>query len=104
MLAEDDTRHAPVTLPFFSNDDDLKAIKEAWRSFDVSLCECSVEEDRSRIMDIIECNSGGLSALNAFIRDMGKAIQEYPETQDNSEGTKLQPEQEAEDDEIVLWI
>merc|ERR1719223_1561610 len=105
LLAWGDAVHPPpIMLPFFSNDDDLEAIREAWRSFDVSLCECSVEEDRSRIMNVMERHSGGSAAFNDFNRDLGEAIQAYPETQDNSEGTKLQPEQEVADDESVRSI
>eukprot|EP00927_Polykrikos_kofoidii_P059352 TRINITY_DN5451_c1_g1_i2.p1 TRINITY_DN5451_c1_g1~~TRINITY_DN5451_c1_g1_i2.p1 ORF type:complete len:586 (+),score=50.55 TRINITY_DN5451_c1_g1_i2:66-1823(+) len=105
MLAEDDTRHAPVLLPLFANDEELRELKGAWRSFDARLCECSVEEDKSRIMGVIERNPGEVLALNASIRDLGVGpILGVPEEQSHSEGANLQSDYNVEEDESILSI
>eukprot|EP00927_Polykrikos_kofoidii_P059356 TRINITY_DN5451_c1_g1_i6.p1 TRINITY_DN5451_c1_g1~~TRINITY_DN5451_c1_g1_i6.p1 ORF type:complete len:585 (+),score=57.01 TRINITY_DN5451_c1_g1_i6:66-1820(+) len=104
MLAEDETRHLPVILPLCSSDDECRSVKEAWRSFDATKCECFVEEDKVRIMGVIESIPQGASALNAFIRDWAELIQDCSEKRSHNEGTTSEFECNVEYYDFTIFV
>eukprot|EP00927_Polykrikos_kofoidii_P063238 TRINITY_DN5804_c1_g1_i1.p1 TRINITY_DN5804_c1_g1~~TRINITY_DN5804_c1_g1_i1.p1 ORF type:complete len:585 (-),score=83.56 TRINITY_DN5804_c1_g1_i1:83-1837(-) len=98
LLAEDSTRRPPVVVPLYSDESEFAAIRQAWRSFDASVCQCVVADDKTRIIGVIDHYPGGVLAFNAFIKDLGgELFEDAPEEQSSAESN-------VEDDESILYI
>jgi hypothetical protein len=69
MMNNDASRIKPVVLVL--GDDEIERHREAWRSFDVSKCDCFNPEDKRRFLHVVEQHPGGAARFNRIIRHFG---------------------------------
>ena len=70
--------HQPPTIRVFaSNDSEKESVRETWRLFDVSQCQCSAQSDYDRIMDAINHFPGGVQAFSGKVRSIAEKVFEH---------------------------
>ena len=74
MHVEDATRAVPTVLQVGVDDHERVAAKNALVHFDAKACDCSVAEDKQRIIRVIDGAPGGLEGFNANVRKLATVV------------------------------
>merc|ERR1712216_926080 len=67
MYMEDDARELPTIIMIGCDDAERVRVRKTWHDFDVAECECFKEEDKTRIMAVIERHPGGVCHFNRHV-------------------------------------
>jgi hypothetical protein len=76
MLAEDESAKKPVILTIGADSDELENVREQWRSFDATACQCFNEDDKRRIFAVIESHPGGVQGFNDHVKILAASLLE----------------------------
>lgn len=68
ILEEDESRLAPIVLTIGSDDNEHERVRNSFRTFDATACECFAEEDKKRMLAVVECCPGGVQGFNSHVR------------------------------------
>jgi hypothetical protein len=74
MHMEEDARELPTILILGGDDADRERVCESWHDFDVEECQCHKEEDKTRMMAVIECNPGGVHHFNSYVKAVAASL------------------------------
>jgi len=74
MLTEDPSRKPPTVLLLASDSETHSRVQVSWLAFDVEKCNCFHDEDKARIVGVIEQFPGGKFGFNAYIRGLARDV------------------------------
>merc|ERR1711974_209342 len=67
---------SPEIVTIAADDDEHARVRETWGNFNVSDSQCSKEEDRARILAVVESHPGGTESFNDFVRALAASFVE----------------------------
>jgi hypothetical protein len=69
MLVDDETdSNAPVVLTMGASEDEHARVREGWANFDAGQCECFDQNDKKRILAVVDEHPCGVEAFNSHVR------------------------------------
>lgn len=74
MVTEDEARSPPTVLLLAPDALTKACIHRSWLLFDVSVCDCFHEEDKARILNVMEQFPGGVLGFNNYIRGLASTM------------------------------
>ena len=74
MLVDDNTLKAPNVLTIGANDEEHALVREGWTTFDAAAFECFDNNDKKRIIAVVENHPGGVEAFNDHVRDLATKL------------------------------
>lgn len=74
MMDEDSSRKPPEIILLMDDQDELRRIAGLWLRFDILNCECFRQEDKVRILGIIERYPGGSRSFNQSIQQLASRL------------------------------
>ena len=70
MRADDGSREDPIPLTLGEDEDERERVHKNWRTFDAAACQCFMEQDKTRMLAVIERHPGGVHGFNASVKHM----------------------------------
>jgi len=70
QVADMDVQKAPIIRTISMSQDEESRVRRAWTEFDAAKCNCFKEEDKIRIMRIVNAYPGGVSRFNNYIKNI----------------------------------
>lgn len=74
MHMEDDSREVPIIITIGADDDERAHVRNSWMNFDVATCECAKEQDKRRMLAVIERHAEGVQGFNVHVNVLAANI------------------------------
>ena len=74
MHMEDDSRKVPVIILIGADDEERARVHTSFTNFDAKVCKCFKEEDKARMLGIVEQHPGGMQGFNSHVRALAATL------------------------------
>ena len=74
MHMEDDSRKVPVIILIGADDEERARVHTSFTNFDAKVCKCFKEEDKARMLGIVERHPGGMQGFNSHVRALAATL------------------------------
>ena len=74
MHMEGDSRDVPVIITLGANDEEFTRVRNTWWNFDVRTCESFKDEDKCRILSVVEGHPGGCDGFYDHVWSLATAL------------------------------
>merc|ERR1711920_493307 len=74
MALEDDGIEKPIIFCLGRDEQEENKVRKSWTSFDVTVCKCFSDDDKKRILAVIEQHEGGTHGFSSYIQNLAKGL------------------------------